>query len=98
MCYVFNYDILQVKLLLLGAGESGKSTFLKQMRILHGEGYDKEDLLKFRPVVYSNIVKGMKASLLDCSCYELFSVGIVHHLLSSTLTPNVTQTSYAYLE
>ena len=50
----------QVKLLLLGAGESGKSTFLKQMRILHGEGYGKEDLLKFRPVVYSNIVKGMK--------------------------------------
>jgi len=49
-----------VKLLLLGAGESGKSTFLKQMRILHGEGYDKEALMKFRSVVYSNIVKGMK--------------------------------------
>nr|CAB3249854.1 guanine nucleotide-binding protein subunit alpha-13-like [Phallusia mammillata] len=50
----------QVKLLLLGAGESGKSTFLKQMRILHGQGYDEKALLAFRATIYSNIVKGMK--------------------------------------
>ncbi|XP_078482185.1 guanine nucleotide-binding protein subunit alpha-13-like [Ciona intestinalis] len=50
----------QVKLLLLGCGESGKSTFLKQMRILHGQGYDDKALLEFRATVYSNIVKGMK--------------------------------------
>lgn len=50
----------QVKILLLGAGESGKSTFLKQMRIIHGEDYDVAALAEFRPVVYSNILKGMK--------------------------------------
>ncbi|CAB3992565.1 guanine nucleotide-binding subunit alpha-13-like [Paramuricea clavata] len=50
----------QVKILLLGAGESGKSTFLKQMRIIHGEDYDVSALAEFRPVVYSNILKGMK--------------------------------------
>ncbi|XP_046854645.1 guanine nucleotide-binding protein subunit alpha-13-like isoform X2 [Xenia sp. Carnegie-2017] len=50
----------QVKILLLGAGESGKSTFLKQMRIIHGEDYDVSALSEFRPIVYSNILKGMK--------------------------------------
>lgn len=50
----------QVKLLLLGAGESGKSTFLKQMRIIHGYNFDQEVLSEFRTVVFQNVVKGMK--------------------------------------
>eukprot|EP00794_Sanderia_malayensis_P008985 gene8985-9945_t len=50
----------KVKILLLGAGESGKSTFLKQMRIIHGRDYAPEDLHEFKPIIYSNILKGMK--------------------------------------
>jgi len=50
----------QVKILLLGTGESGKSTFLKQMRIIHGSGYKDADLVEYRGIIYQNIVKGMK--------------------------------------
>ncbi len=50
----------KVKILLLGAGESGKSTFLKQMRIIHGKDYAADDLHEFKPIIYSNILKGMK--------------------------------------
>ncbi|KAH3862254.1 hypothetical protein DPMN_025220 [Dreissena polymorpha] len=49
-----------VKILLLGAGESGKSTFLKQMRIIHGEDFDQKILTEFRDTIYSNIIKGMR--------------------------------------
>ena len=50
----------QVKLLLLGAGESGKSTFLKQMRIIHNVNYDVTAQLEFRKIIYQNVVKGAK--------------------------------------
>jgi len=50
----------KVKILLLGAGESGKTTFLKQMRIIHGSDYKLSDLEEFKPIIYSNIVKAMK--------------------------------------
>ena len=50
----------EIKILLLGAGESGKSTFLKQMRIIHGEDFDDEARLTFRPTIYHNVMKGAK--------------------------------------
>ncbi|KAK7929597.1 hypothetical protein WMY93_005992 [Mugilogobius chulae] len=49
-----------VKILLLGAGESGKSTFLKQMRIINGHEFDQKALLDFRDTIYDNILKGMR--------------------------------------
>ncbi|XP_054718345.1 guanine nucleotide-binding protein subunit alpha-13-like [Uloborus diversus] len=49
-----------VKLLLLGAGESGKSTFLKQMRIIHGLTFDDETIAEYRITIYQNVVRGMK--------------------------------------
>ncbi|KAG0725144.1 Guanine nucleotide-binding protein subunit alpha-13 [Chionoecetes opilio] len=53
----------QVKLLLLGAGESGKSTFLKQMRIIHGHHFGQEEIDEYRETIYKNVVMGMKVLL-----------------------------------
>ncbi|XP_074519133.1 guanine nucleotide-binding protein subunit alpha-13-like [Halichoeres trimaculatus] len=49
-----------VKILLLGAGESGKSTFLKQMRIIHGQDFDQHAREDFRATIYSNVIKGIR--------------------------------------
>ncbi|KAB7498654.1 hypothetical protein Anas_00534 [Armadillidium nasatum] len=57
------YSQEEVKLLLLGAGESGKSTFLKQMRIIHGFRFDQEELNEYKLIIYRNIVLGMKFSI-----------------------------------
>ena len=51
---------LKVKLLLLGAGESGKSTIFKQMRILHGSPRSEDDLRMYGVVVRSNVITAMR--------------------------------------
>ncbi|KAJ8782272.1 hypothetical protein J1605_010251 [Eschrichtius robustus] len=46
-----------------GTGESGKSTFIKQMRIIHGSGYSDEDKRGFTKLVYQNIFTAMQAMI-----------------------------------
>ncbi|RYO99736.1 hypothetical protein DL764_006724 [Monosporascus ibericus] len=50
----------EVKLLLLGAGESGKSTVLKQMRLIYAQGFTKSEKLEWKPVVFNNVVQSMR--------------------------------------
>uniref|UniRef100_A0A8C5LMI4 G protein subunit alpha 15 n=1 Tax=Leptobrachium leishanense TaxID=445787 RepID=A0A8C5LMI4_9ANUR len=51
----------ELKLLLLGTGESGKSTFIKQMRIIHGKGFSDEDRKEYARLVHQNIVTCMQS-------------------------------------
>lgn len=53
-------DELKVKLLLLGAGESGKSTIFKQMRIIYGTPRSEDDLRMYGVVVRSNVVTAVR--------------------------------------
>jgi len=56
----------EVKLLLLGAGESGKSTIAKQMKILHLEGFSAEERLTYKSIIYNNVLSSMKALIQAC--------------------------------
>lgn len=49
--------------LVTGTGESGKSTFIKQMRIIHGAGYSDEDKRGFIKLVYQNIFMAMQSMI-----------------------------------
>lgn len=51
----------ELKLLLLGTGESGKSTFIKQMRIIHGQGYTEDDRKGYTKLVFQNIFQAIQA-------------------------------------
>ena len=46
-----------------GTGESGKSTFIKQMRIIHGVGYTDDDRRGFTRLVYQNIFMAMQSMI-----------------------------------
>ncbi|CAJ0968345.1 unnamed protein product, partial [Ranitomeya imitator] len=54
-------DAKTVKLLLLGAGESGKSTIVKQMKIIHQDGYSEQECLEFKAIIYGNILQSILA-------------------------------------
>ncbi|GAA5816427.1 hypothetical protein MFLAVUS_009956 [Mucor flavus] len=53
----------EVKLLLLGNGESGKSTVIKQMRLIHASGFDSSERESFRVIVFANITVAMQILL-----------------------------------
>jgi len=51
----------EIKLLLLGTGESGKSTLAKQMKIIHLNGFTDEEKTATKVIIYHNVVTAMKA-------------------------------------
>ncbi|CAG8440689.1 14564_t:CDS:2 [Cetraspora pellucida] len=53
----------EIKMLLLGAGESGKSTILKQMKLIHDGGYSAEERESFKEIIFSNTVQSMRVIL-----------------------------------
>ena len=48
------------KLLLLGAGESGKSTLFKQMVCIYGVGFSEAARREYRPIIHNNVITSIK--------------------------------------
>ncbi|KAJ3428692.1 guanine nucleotide-binding protein g(o) subunit alpha [Anaeramoeba flamelloides] len=57
----------EVKILLLGTGDSGKSTIVKQIQILYKGGFTENDLLNYKNVIRSNIKFYIKTLIKSCS-------------------------------
>lgn len=61
----------EIKLLLLGAGESGKSTVAKQMKILYLKGFPAAERKMFKEIIYSNAILSMRALVLAAERFDL---------------------------
>jgi len=59
-------DSQRIKLLLLGSGESGKSTLFKQMVTLYGKGYSEEERRGFKSIIEQNALSAIQA-LIDAT-------------------------------
>lgn len=54
-----------------GSGESGKSTIVKQMKIIHLKGYSEDELYNYRPTVFKNLVECAKAVITAMQQFDI---------------------------
>ncbi|CAK9682567.1 unnamed protein product [Candida parapsilosis] len=54
-----------VKLLLLGAGESGKSTVLKQLKLLHKGGFSHQERMQYSNIIWCDVIQSMKILIIQ---------------------------------
>ncbi|KAJ1336197.1 hypothetical protein BSLG_007514 [Batrachochytrium salamandrivorans] len=50
-------------IMVVGAGESGKSTILKQMTLIHGSGYSQQEKEAFKEIIFSNTAQSLRVIL-----------------------------------
>ncbi|KAJ3425792.1 guanine nucleotide-binding protein subunit alpha [Anaeramoeba flamelloides] len=56
----------EIKLLVLGTGDSGKTTFIKQIQILYKEGFTENDKKLYRNVIRNNLLSHAKILVNAC--------------------------------
>merc|ERR1719453_2815159 len=70
-----------IKMLLLGAGESGKSTIFKQMKVINKNGYTEKERKEFIGVVHMNVCQSMKAMVAACEKLSIVIPGDLQPLV-----------------
>jgi guanine nucleotide-binding protein G(i) subunit alpha len=56
---------------LTGSGESGKSTIVKQMKIIHQNGYTVEELTLYRNTIFKNVIDCARALIAAMNQLEI---------------------------
>jgi guanine nucleotide-binding protein G(i) subunit alpha len=83
-----------------GSGESGKSTIVKQMKIIHQNGFSASELAEYRPVVYKNVLDSAQAIVvymrkIGIECEEFGNRALAEKVLDYRLdaAPGVSPTN-----
>lgn len=61
----FKKEKNQIKLLLLGTGESGKSTVLKQLQLLHHGSFSHRERSQYTQVIWADAIQAMKILIIQ---------------------------------
>ncbi|KAJ2725738.1 Guanine nucleotide-binding protein alpha-2 subunit [Coemansia sp. Benny D115] len=85
----------EVKILLLGSGESGKSTIVKQMKIIHQNGYTREELALFRMTIYKNVLDSAQELVIGMQRCQLYpkderNMAFVRSIMDLNMSRNLT--------
>ncbi|KAG8973131.1 guanine nucleotide-binding protein subunit alpha, partial [Tulasnella sp. 427] len=83
----------QVNILLLGAGESGKSTVLKQMKLMYDGEYTDQERLAYKEIIFANVVQCMTVVL-----ESLDALGLAIQPANEPSARSVTDMDQAFLE
>lgn len=63
-------DLYHFKILLLGTGESGKTTIIKQLKLIHNKKPNKQEMISTGDSLHQNVIDCMKALIWYCQKME----------------------------
>lgn len=75
----------------LGSGESGKSTIVKQMKIIHQNGFSEKERADYRHIIYKNIAESSQAVVLAMRKLGLVPEEPINRVRSPLLRTSIPQ-------
>ena len=65
----------------IGPRKSGKSTLLKQMKIVYGNGFSTEERIAYRAAIYQNLLEEVQAVILAMYKLSIEPVDVQNRVL-----------------